>query len=86
MLFRTGLACAFHQPKQRGPFIRSSSTADHNDDAMMRSRRCELRKIVPVTCQEEVTTLVCKLEDSFVGGISRRGFPQQRDTAAELFN
>ena len=44
----TNLARTVQQPKQRSPFGCSASTADDNDDAMVRPRRCEMEKVVPV--------------------------------------
>ena len=51
---------------------------------MMWLRRYELQKVVPVAGEEHTTTLVCKPENSLVGGISRKGFPQQCNLVAEL--
>ena len=80
----TRLASTFKQPKQRGPFVCSGSTADDNDDAMMWPRRCEIEKVVAVAGQKQATTLVGKLEDGFIGGIAAKGFTQERDIVAEL--
>jgi hypothetical protein len=61
------VAGTFQQPKQRSPFVCSGSTADHNDDAMMWPRHCEMEEVVPVASQQQVTTVVGKLEDGLVG-------------------
>jgi len=76
----TMLAGAFRQAKQCSP----ASTADHNDDAMMWLRHCEMEKIVPVAGQQQATAVVGKLEDGLVGGIARKGFTQERDIVTEL--
>ncbi len=60
MLFSTGLARAFQQPIQCGPFIRASSTPNDDNDAVVRRRRCQLQKVIPVAGQEKVPALVCK--------------------------
>lgn len=80
----TMLAGAFQQAKQCSPFVCPASTADHNDDAMMWLRHCEMEKIVPVAGQQQATAVVGKLEDGLVGGIARKGFTQERDIVTEL--
>ena len=80
----TILACTFEQPKQRSPFGCSGSTADHNDDAMMWPRHCEMEEVVPVASQQQATTVVGKLEDGLIGGIAGKGFTQERDIVTEL--
>lgn len=51
----------------------------------MRFLCCEMEKVVPVASQQHATALVGKLEDSFVGGVFRKGFTQDDDIVAELF-
>jgi hypothetical protein len=51
VVWETDLASTFQQPKQRSPFVCSSSTADNNDDAMMWLRCPEMEKVVSVASQ-----------------------------------
>jgi hypothetical protein len=44
-----------------------------------------MQKIVPVEGQEYATSVMCKSENFLVGGITWKGFSQQRDIVAELF-
>ena len=44
-----------------------------------------MQEVVPVAGQQYATTLVAKLENGVVGGIARKGFAQERDLVAELF-
>lgn len=52
---------------------------------MMRLRRGEMEKVVPVTGQEYATGLMRKTENGLVGGIARKCFTQQGDLVPELF-
>jgi hypothetical protein len=43
-----------------------------------------MEKVAPLASQQNATTLVAELEDCFVGGITGKGFAQERDIVAEL--
>jgi hypothetical protein len=44
-----------------------------------------MEKVIPVASQQQATTVVSKLEHGFVGGVTGKGFTQERDMVAELF-
>jgi hypothetical protein len=62
VVLKAGLPSAVQESKQRRPFGGSRSTANHDDDAVMRLLRCEMEKVVPVAGQEDATIFVGKLE------------------------
>jgi hypothetical protein len=82
----TGLASALEQPKQRHAFVSTGSVAYDDDDSMMRFRRFELQKVVPVASHEYATCLLGESENRLVQGIAGEGFAEQYDIMAKLSN
>ena len=82
---KTGISCTIEQSKQRRAFVATGSTADDNDDAMMRVRGCQMEKVVTIAGQEYATRSMSKLENILIGGIARKGLAQQLHFVAELF-
>jgi hypothetical protein len=80
----TGLTGSIEEPKQRHAFFSTGSSADDNDDAMMRLRRREMQKVVPVAREEYGASLVGKPENGLIRRIARKCLTQQRDFVAEL--
>src|SRR5665213_149633 len=79
-----GFSGTFKQPKQGHALFSTGSAPDDNDDALMRLRRCETQKVIPVAGQEYATSLMGKPENCLVGRIIRKALAQQGDIMAEL--
>ena len=79
-----GLSGTLEQPKQGHTLFSARSAPDDNDDAIMRIRRREMQKVVPVAGREYTTSLTCKSENCLIGRVARKGLAKQGDIMAEL--
>ena len=85
VVLETSLSGVLQEPKQRRPFGSPGPAADDDHDAVMELLCCEMEKVVPVAGQQHAAALVGKLEHLFVGGVFCKGFTQEDDIMAELF-
>ena len=72
------------EPKQRRPFGSSRSTADYDNDPVVRLLPRELNEIIPIAGQEHTSMIVCKLQDDIIWGIWSKNFAQKGHIVAEL--